>query len=86
MLKATPVITWPTPAAITYGTALSGTQLNATAPAGIAGTFVYTPASGAVLGAGAGQTLVGDLHADRHRELQHRDRDGRRSRWSRRRR
>src|ERR1019366_9742671 len=28
--KATPTITWATPAAITYGTALSGTQLNAT--------------------------------------------------------
>ena len=57
VLKATPVITWPTPAAITYGTALGATQLNATAPAGVAGTFVYTPASGVVLGAGAGQTL-----------------------------
>ena len=29
-LKATPVITWPTPADIVYGTALSATQLNAT--------------------------------------------------------
>ena len=57
VLKATPAITWPTPAAITYGTALSATQLNATAPAGVAGTFVYTPASGIVLGAGVGQTL-----------------------------
>ena len=27
--KATPVITWPTPVAITYGTALSATQLDA---------------------------------------------------------
>ena len=42
--KATPTITWPTPAAITYGTALSATQLNATAS--VAGTFVYNPASG----------------------------------------
>jgi len=48
--KATPVITWNTPAAITYGTALSATQLNATASVG--GTFVYTPAAGAVLNAG----------------------------------
>src|SRR5205085_4571032 len=39
--KATPVITWPTPAGITYGTALSATQLNATA--NTPGTFVYTP-------------------------------------------
>src|SRR5208283_2776324 len=52
--KATPAITWPTPAAITYGTALSGTQLDATASA--AGTFTYSPASGAVLSAGP-QTL-----------------------------
>jgi len=48
--KATPVVTWATPAAITYGTALSVMQLNATA--NIAGTFVYTPSSGVVLGAG----------------------------------
>ena len=53
--KTTPVIAWPTPAAISYGTALGGTQLNATTT--VAGTFVYTPASGTVLGAGAGQTL-----------------------------
>jgi hypothetical protein len=49
-----PTITWATPAAITYGTALSGTQLNASAT--IPGTFVYTPASGSVLSAGT-QTL-----------------------------
>jgi hypothetical protein len=53
--KATPVITWNNPADITYGTALSGTQLNATAD--VAGGFVYTPASGAVLNAGNGQNL-----------------------------
>ena len=52
--KATPVITWSAPAAITQGTALSGTQLDATAS--VAGTFVYTPASGTVLAAGT-QTL-----------------------------
>ena len=55
MLKATPVITWATPADITYGTALGATQLNATA--NTPGTFVYTPAAGTVLNAGAGQTL-----------------------------
>ena len=43
--KATPVITWPTPAGIVYGTALSATQLNATTPR-VAGTFAYTPAAG----------------------------------------
>ncbi len=47
-------ISWSAPAAIPYGTALSSTQLNATA--NVAGTFVYTPAAGAVLKAGA-QTL-----------------------------
>ena len=52
--KATPTITWTTPSAITYGTALSGTQLNATA--NVPGTFVYSPAAGTVLGAGT-QTL-----------------------------
>ena len=52
--KAAPAITWANPAGITYGTALSGTQLNATA--NVNGTFVYSPAAGTVLGAGA-QTL-----------------------------
>src|SRR6185503_7760614 len=55
VLKATPVLTWPTPADITYGTALSATQLNATAS--VPGTFVYTPAASVVLDAGANQTL-----------------------------
>src|SRR4030095_12542098 len=53
--KATSVITWPTPADITYGTALSATQLNATAS--VAGTFVYAPVAGTILNAGNGQTL-----------------------------
>src|ERR1700739_284970 len=48
---ATPVITWATPAAITYNTALSAIQLNATAS--VAGTFVYSSAAGTVLTAGA---------------------------------
>ncbi len=45
--KTTPTITWATPAAITYGTALSATQLDATST--VTGTFAYTPASGTVL-------------------------------------
>lgn len=49
--QATPTITWPTPAAIVYGTPLSSTQLNATSPT--AGTFAYSPAAGTVLPAGA---------------------------------
>ena len=56
--KATPVITWANPSAITYGTALSSTQLNATS--NVAGSFAYTPASGPVLGAGV-QTLTVDF-------------------------
>ena len=49
--KATPVLTWSNPPAITYGTALSAAQLNATA--NVAGSFVYSPAAGTVLGAGS---------------------------------
>ena len=52
---ATPTITWTTSAAITYGTALSATQLNASSP--VAGTFAYSPALGTVLSAGQ-QTLT----------------------------
>jgi glucuronoarabinoxylan endo-1,4-beta-xylanase len=52
--KTTPTITWTAPAAITYGTALSATQLSASAS--VAGTFSYSPASGTVLAAGT-QTL-----------------------------
>jgi hypothetical protein len=48
--KATPVITWPTPAVITYGTALSAAQLNATAD--VPGSFAYSPAAGEVFAAG----------------------------------
>src|SRR5204863_6451067 len=51
VLKGTSTIAWPTPADITYGTALSATQLNATASA--PGTLVYAPAAGTVLSAGA---------------------------------
>ncbi len=52
--KTTPTITWPTPAAITYGTALSSAQLDATAS--VPGTFAYTPTAGTVPNAGT-QTL-----------------------------
>jgi len=54
VLKATPVINWSNPANITYGTALSSTQLNATS---VAGSFVYSPGIGTVLNTGAAQTL-----------------------------
>ena len=52
--KTTPIITWAAPASIFTGTALSATQLNATAS--VPGTFTYTPAAGTVLAAGK-QTL-----------------------------
>src|SRR5205823_4889407 len=55
VLKATPVLTWATQVDIIYGTALSATQLNASSS--VVGAFVYTPAAGAVLNAGAAQTL-----------------------------
>ena len=50
VFKSTPTIAWPAPAPITYGTRLSETQLAATAS--VPGTFAYTPAEGAKLGAG----------------------------------
>ena len=58
--KASQAIAWATPAAITYGTALGSTQLDATV-AGVsggaaAGSLTYSPASGTVLDAGS-QTL-----------------------------
>jgi sugar lactone lactonase YvrE len=53
-LQGKPTITWATPAAVPYATALSATQLDATAS--VPGTFIYNPAMGTVLGAGV-QTL-----------------------------
>jgi len=52
--KATPVVTWANPAPVASGTALSSTQLNATA--NVPGAFVYTPFSGTVVSQGT-QTL-----------------------------
>ncbi len=61
LLPHTPALNWSLPAAITYGTALSSTQLDASAAdsvtgAAVAGTFVYTPAAGTILHGGT-QTL-----------------------------
>ncbi|OLD19649.1 MAG: hypothetical protein AUJ01_05595 [Acidobacteria bacterium 13_1_40CM_3_65_5] len=53
-IDSTPTITWPNPAAITYGTPLGASQLNATAS--VSGSFAYNPGAGTVLGAGL-QTL-----------------------------
>ena len=62
--QAVPSVTWATPAPITYGIALSGTQLNASANTG--GTYAYTPASGTVLNSRlhyAHRRLYADRHA-----------------------
>jgi hypothetical protein len=59
VVQATPTITWPNPADIIYGTALSSTQLDAVAS--VPGTFTYTPPKGTVLKAGVGQTLSLDF-------------------------
>ena len=53
--KAAPVLNWSQPGAITYGTPLGSTQLNATA--NVPGTATYSPAAGTVLNAGASQIL-----------------------------
>ena len=51
-----PSITWPTPASINQGVALSTNQLNATAT--IPGNFTYNPNLGTVLPAGSNQVLT----------------------------
>ena len=69
--KATPRITWATPAAITYGTALSATQLDSTAS--VAGHFCVFACSGN----GAERRhpySVGHLHPDQHNGLYNGDR------------
>jgi len=53
---ATPIITWPTPAPITYGTPLTTTQLNATVVGNLLGNLTYIPTAGTVLMTGT-QTL-----------------------------
>ena len=53
--QVTPTLTWAPPTAITYGIGLTAAQLDASS-GGVAGTFYYTPGSGAVLPAGP-QTL-----------------------------
>ena len=54
---STPAIYWTAPTPITYGTPLSGAQLDAYVTPSIAGTFTYDPPAGTVLEAGNGQTL-----------------------------
>ena len=52
----TPVLTWPAPAAISYGAALNSTQLNAAA--NVPGTFVYSPSAGTILTSGSHTLLI----------------------------
>ncbi len=54
-VRAMPRVTWSSPASIVYGTPLGDAQLDAVA--NVPGTFTYTPAMGAILDAGSGQTL-----------------------------
>ena len=46
-----PLLSWATPSAITYGTALNSNQLNATST--LPGTFAYTPTNGTIFHEGA---------------------------------
>ena len=48
--KATPTVTWTNPAGITYGTALTSSELDATAS--VVGNFVYNPNNGTILNTG----------------------------------
>jgi hypothetical protein len=50
-VQTLPTITWANPAAMISGTALSATQMNATA-GGVAGSFLYAPPTGTVLTVG----------------------------------
>ncbi|HEV2484205.1 MAG TPA: kelch repeat-containing protein [Terracidiphilus sp.] len=52
----TPIITWPAPAPINYGTALGAAQLDATA--NVPGTFVYNPAAGTIPAVGTDTLTV----------------------------
>jgi hypothetical protein len=56
VLPSAPTFTWTNPAAITYGTQLGATQLNASAT--IAGSFTYNPPAGTALNAGTNTLLA----------------------------
>ncbi len=59
VVKTDPLITWANPADVFNWTALSATQLSATA--NVAGTFVYTPSLGKALNVGDNQELKVDF-------------------------
>ncbi len=72
--KASQTISWATPAAVTYGTLLSDTQLNATVAgaadpgASAPGSLTYTPAAGTMLGAGTHTLSVSAAATDNYNE------------------
>jgi hypothetical protein len=53
---AAPILSWTTPAAVTYGVALGSNQLDATA--NVPGSFDYNPSSGTILAPGANTLSV----------------------------
>ena len=61
------IITWENPSNITYGTALSATQLNATVIEG-AGALTYTPGLGTILSAGTHTLKVTAAATDNYDE------------------
>ena len=62
VIQSAPVLVWPAPAAIPYGTATSPAQLNATA--NVPGSFIYTPAPGSILTTGLHTLSVAFTPAD----------------------
>ena len=56
VLQTASTVAWTNPAPITYGTALSSVQLNATAS--VPGSFAYSPTNGAVLNTGTNTLSV----------------------------
>ena len=62
VLKLTPELSWSAPSALTFGEALSATQLNAAA--NIPGAFTYTPPAASILAAGDAQTLTATFTPD----------------------
>jgi hypothetical protein len=66
-----PVLTWPAPEPISYGTALGSNQLNATA--GVPGTFNYSPPAGTILRSGLAHLLSVHFVPDDTNNYQHAD-------------
>ena len=62
VLPAIPVITWPTPTSILYGTTLGATQLNVNVNA--SGSFELNPPAGTVLNVGLHQALTVNFTPD----------------------